>query len=77
MEGSWQIACAHFAAASLRIKEQETLEKLDTSGATDAAVKVFQVRAASKSHMLAIVHVLAVGQPIRRRPAAEEWPLFE
>ena len=67
----------HLAAASLRIEEQEALEKPNICCGTDAAVEVFEIRAAAKSHMLAVVDVLATGESVRGGPAAEERALFQ
>src|SRR5207249_12257231 len=40
-------------------------------------LEIFQIGAASQSHMLAIVHMLAVGQHVGGCPAAEEGTLFK
>ena len=42
-----------------------------------AAVKIFQICAATQRHVLAIVHMFAVRQHIGRCPAAQKWPLLE
>jgi len=77
MEWRRKDACVHLAAASLRIEEQEALEKPNICCGTDAAVEVLEIRAAAKSHMLAVVDVLTTGESVRGGSAAEEGALFE
>src|SRR6516165_8671558 len=77
MHGRRQYAGLQAAAPALRVLQQQPVKELDLLRHPYPSVKVLQVGAASKSHVLAVVHVLTIGQAIRRGPAAEEWPLFE
>jgi hypothetical protein len=63
----------HFAAAPLRIQKDEAVEKLYFIAGADAAIKIFEICAAAKCDVLAIVHMLAVRQDIGGRAASEEW----
>ena len=67
----------HLSPAALRVEKEEPVEKLDFAGGADTAVEILKIGAATKGHMLAIVHVLAVGQHVGGRPAAEEGTLFK
>ena len=67
----------HLTFAALRIEKKEAVEKFDFAAGAYAAVEIVEVGAAAKSHMLAIVHVLAVGQHVGRCAATEEGTLFE
>ena len=50
----------------------------DSSGPfTDPAVKILEVSAAAERNVLAIVHVLAAGQDVGGRAAAEVGTLFK
>jgi len=73
----WQRACLEAADVALRVKQNEAVKKPDFVGATDAAIKVFEVCAAAESDVLAIVYVLTVGQDVGSCTAAEERTLFE
>ncbi len=77
MKWSGQQAGSHFSLAALRIKEEETVEIFDFAGGADADVEIIEVGAAAESNVLAIVHVLAVGQHIGSCAAAKEGTLFE
>jgi hypothetical protein len=72
-----QETAVHLSSAPLRIEKEEPVEELDFAGGADAPVEVFEICAASQSHMLTIVHMLAVGQHVRRCAAAEEGTLFK
>jgi ABC-type hemin transport system ATPase subunit len=65
------------APSSLRILQQEPVKELDLVRHAHATVEIFQVCATAKRNVLAVVHMLAVGQPIGRRPATEKRPLLE
>ena len=67
----------HLSSASLWIEKEEPIEEGYFARGTDAPVEIFQIGAASQSHMLAIVHMLAVGQHVGGCPAAEEGTLFK
>ena len=67
----------HFSFAALGIKEEEAVKESNFGGGADTPVEIFEIGAAAKGHVLAIVHVLAVGQHVRRRAAAEEGTLFK
>src|SRR5438477_2722476 len=67
----------HRTAAALGIEKEEPVEKLDFAGGTDAPIEIFEIGAAAKGHMLAIVNVFAVGQHVGRRPATKEGTLFK
>jgi hypothetical protein len=67
----------HFAAAALRIEEEQSIEEFDFVGRTDAAVKVVEIGAAAKRDVLAIIDVLAIGQHVGGCAAAEEGALLK
>ena len=67
----------HDAAAALRILEDQAVKEFDFAVRADAAVKILEIGAAAEGDVLAIVHVLAVGQFVGRSAAAEVGPLFE
>src|SRR5713226_5175548 len=67
----------HFSFAALRIEEEEAVEEFDFAGDADAAVEIIEIGTAAERDVLAIVDVLAVGQHVRRRAAAEKGTLFE
>ncbi len=77
MEWSRQEARLKSSYAPLRIDQEEPIKELDLIGAPDAAIKVLEISAAAKGHVLAIVHVLAVRQDVRRCAPAEEGTLFK
>src|ERR1700739_68503 len=77
MQRRRQHSSMQLALSPLRITQIQSIEKLDSVQYSNAPVKILQIRAAAKGHMLAIVYVLAVGQHVRRRPAAEIGSLFE
>ena len=77
MEWRGQEPRLHLSPAALRIHKEEPVEEFDFAGGADAAVEIFEIRAATEGHMLAIVHRLAVGQHIGRCPAAKERTLFK
>jgi hypothetical protein len=70
-------ASVHFAAASLWIEQDETIEEFYFAGGADAAIEVFEVGAAAESDVLAIVDVLAIRQDVRSSAAAEKWALLK
>src|SRR4029077_1924913 len=55
----------------------EPVEEFDFAGGADTIVEIFKIGATSQRYVLAIVHVLAVGQHVGRCAAAEEGTLFE
>src|SRR5260370_35402784 len=65
------------SSAPRRIDQEEPIKELDLIGAPDAAIKVLEISAAAKGHGLAIVHVLAVRQDVRRCAPAEVGTLFK
>src|SRR2546422_700967 len=67
----------HRTLAALRIEKEEPVEELDLAGGADTPVEILEIGAAAKGHMLAIVHVFAIGQHVGRCAAAEEGTLFE
>src|SRR5262249_33731180 len=67
----------NLAAAALGIEKFEPVEKPDLVRGADATVKILKVCAAPEGDVLAIVHVLAVGKDIGRRPAAKKGTLFK
>src|SRR5260370_15726251 len=77
VEWSRQEARLKLASAPLRVKQEKAIEEFDLIRASDAAIKVFEIGAAAESDVLAIVHVLAVGQHVGGCAAAEEGTLFE
>ncbi len=77
VEWSRQEARLKSSYAPLRIDQEEPIKELDLIGAPDAAIKVLEISAAAKGHVLAIVHVLAVRQDVRRCAPAEEGTLFK
>ena len=72
-----QEAGLHFSFAALRIEEEEAIEELDFAGGANASVEIFEVGAAAKGYVLAIVYVLAIRQSIGSCAAAEVRTLFE
>jgi hypothetical protein len=70
-------AGVHFAAASLRIEKDKTVEEFYFAGGADTAIKIFEVGAATESNVLAIVNVLAIGQDVGGRASAEERSLLK
>ena len=72
-----QISRSHFSSAALRVEKEEPIEEFYFVGGADAPVEIFEVGAASEGHVLAIVHMLAVGQYVGRCPAAKEGTLFK
>src|ERR1700716_307813 len=77
MKWRGQSSSLHHSFPPLRIEEEETVEESDFAGGADAAVKIVKIGAATKSHVLAIVDVLAVRQHVGGCPAAKEGTLFE
>ena len=67
----------HFAATALGIEKKEAVKESDFVRGTNAAVEIFEVRAAAEGHVLAIIHMLAVRQHVGRCAAAKEGTLFE
>src|ERR1700674_473956 len=67
----------HLAMAALGVQEVEAVEELDFAGGSDARVEIFEICAASQSHVLTIVDMLAVGQHVRRCAAAKKGTLFK
>src|SRR6266446_356242 len=67
----------HLTFAALRIEKEEAVEEFDFAGSADAAVEIFEIGAATERYVLAVVHVLAVGQHVGRCAATEEGTLFE
>jgi len=49
----------------------------DLSGNSGAAIEIRQIRAAAHGDVLAIIHVAAVGQHVRRGAPAKIWPLLQ
>jgi hypothetical protein len=74
---SGEKASVHFAAASLRIEEEETVEKPYFVAGADAAIEIFEIGATAEGDVLAIVYVLAVGQDIRSRASAKKRALLK
>ena len=67
----------HFAAAALRIKKNHAVEEFDFGCGADATIEVFEVGAAAKGNVLAIVDVLAIGQDVGSRPSTKKWALLK
>ena len=67
----------HFAAAALRIEKNQAIEEFDFARGADAAVEVLEIGAAAEGDVLAIVDVLAVGQDVGSRAAAEKRALLK
>src|SRR5713226_6869217 len=66
-----------FAGTPLRVEQAQAVKEADFVSGTDAAVEILEVGAAAESHVLAIVHVLAVRKDVGRGAAAEEGPLLK
>ena len=66
-----------FSTAALGIEEKKTVEEFNFPSGTDAVIKVFKIRAAAEGDVLAIVHVLAVGQHIGGCATAKKGTLFK
>src|SRR6266403_3954328 len=77
MKWRGQKPCLHLSPAALWIEKEEPLEKFDFAGGADAPIEIFEIGATTEGDVLAIVHVLAVGQHVGRRPAAKEGTLFK
>ena len=77
MKWSGENAGVHFAAASLGIKEKETVEEFNFAGGADAAIEVFEIGAAAEGDVLAIVHMLAIRQDVGSRASAKERTLLK
>src|SRR5438046_4759412 len=67
----------HHSPAALGIEKEEPVKKLDFADGADTAVEILKVGAATEGDVLTIVHVLAVGQHVGRRPATKEGTLFK
>ena len=67
----------HRAALPVRRGKQQPVKKSNLIRRADAAVKILEVRAATQRNVLAVVHVLAARQHVRRGTAAQVGPLFE
>ena len=65
------------AAAPIRRGKQQPVKKSNLVRRAHPAIEILEVRAAAQRHVLAIVHVLAAGQHVGRRAAAQVGPLFE
>src|SRR6185437_2958855 len=77
MERRRQLRCLHNAAAPLSIYKEELVIKGDFIPGSDTAIKIAEVGAATKRHMLAIINVLATRQNVRSCPAAQKRALFK
>ena len=77
VERRGQKAGFHFAFASLRIEEEQAIEKFHFVCGADAAIEIVEIGAAAERDVLAIIDVLAVGQHVGGCAAAEERTLFE
>jgi hypothetical protein len=77
MKGCGKHSSLYFAAPALRIKEKEAVKEFDFVRGANAPVKIREISAAAESHVLAIIHVLAVRQHVRRCATSEEGTLFE
>ena len=73
----WEKASVHFAATSLWIEKEETVEEFYFAVGAYAAVKVFKVGAAAKGDVLAIVDELAIRQDVGSRTSTEERALLK
>jgi len=58
-------------------RKRRRVEEFDFAGSADAAIEIFEIGAATERYVLAVVHVLAVGQHVGRCAATEEGTLFE
>jgi hypothetical protein len=59
MERSGQRRRLDYAAAPFRIRKQQLVVIPDFAGNADPSVKVFEIRAAAKSDVLAVVDIFA------------------
>jgi len=66
-----------FAAASLRIEEEQAVVESNFACGADAAIEVFEIGATAECDVLTIVHMLAVGQDVGSRATAEKRALLK
>jgi hypothetical protein len=67
----------HFAAASLWIEKDKSVEEFYFARGANAAIEIFKVGAATESDVLAVVDVLAIGQDVGSRASAKERTLLK
>src|SRR2546421_2949039 len=67
----------HHSPAALGIEKEEPVKKLDFADGADTAVENLEGGAATEGDVLTIVPVLALGQHVGRRPAAQGGTPFK
>ena len=67
----------HRAAPSIRRRKKQSIEETNFFSRAYPPVKIFKVRATSQRDVLAIVHMLAAREHVRRGTATQMGPLFE
>src|ERR1700681_6600 len=77
VQRSGQPGSRHCAAPSIRSRELEAAKKLNFVRGAHPAIKIFQVRATTERDVLAIIHMLAAREHIRRGTPTQVGPLFE